>query len=235
MFNLYDCMSYIELINDSQEYSKVVSYFISKIKNRMILVMTEDDFRSMKNREMNHSAFAKMINIAIDEYDTYDKKEDVIVFCLAIALGNIAKDHGWTSNYLLPEPMCKVANTIAKGQKQDINDSPTRSYSQGKPEYKNSFLQDIRSTINMMNCPIHEELEALCIMYACDICLSFKEQSGGILPQDWIQHIISQTCDVFVDNYNFDESAWSRCFDEACLLMEDPDNAKLVVDRYYGR
>ncbi len=235
MFNQYDCMSYTELINESEEYTSIVSYFMSRIKNRLITVMTPEDFKSIRNRELNHSSFAKMINIAIDEYNSYHQKGDVFIVCAALALGQIAKDHGWTINYLHPEGLCHVANCIANCRKQEINDNQTRSYSIGKPGYKNSFLQDIRSTTNMMNCPIEEELEALCIMYACDICLSFKEQSGGILTQDWIQHIVSQTCDVFVENYDFDTLKWNKCFNEACRLMDDPYSTKMIVEKYYGR
>lgn len=235
MYSIYDCMSYIELINDSKEYANIVFHFNRKIKNGLLSSMSSNDFNSIRTRELNHSAFAKMINIAIDEYNEYEKKDDIIVFCTAMALGNIAKDHGWTTNYLHPEAMCKVANCIKAGKKQEINDNTQRSYSVGKPEYKNSFIQDIRATIDMMNCPISEELEALCIMYACDICLSFKEQSGGILTLDWIQHIVSQTCDVFVENYSFEISAWNKCYKEACRLMENPFETKCLVERFYGR
>lgn len=235
MFDLYDCMSYTELIGDSNKYTEIVYDFMSKIKNLMITEMSSDDFKSIRNRELSHSAFAKMCNIAVDLCNSYPEKEDIIVFCAALALGKIAQEHGWTENYLHPEAMCIIANNIASGRKQGINDNPTRSYSVGKPEYKSSFLQDIKATIDMMNCPILEELEALCTMYACDICLSFKEQSGGILPQDWIQHIISQTCDVFVENYSFGNPSWDKCFKEACRLMKSPDSTKLLVETYYGR
>lgn len=71
-------------------------------------------------------------------------------------------------------------------------------YSINKPNYVTSFKQDLAHNFDKrfisrgkqfyMNDVIRE-----CEMYACDICLHFKKESGGILPTDWIEHLTDQT------------------------------------------
>lgn len=73
-----------------------------------------------------------------------------------------------------------------------------------KPIYKEHFKIDLGKNFSkMFNTPnksvtVNDILNEAA-MYSCDICLNFKEKSGGILSNDWIEHLTLQTCDAVQD------------------------------------
>lgn len=114
------------------------------------------------------------------------------------------------------------------------------SYSINKPNYISSFKQDLAHNFNdrfiskgqqfYMNDVMRE-----CEMYACDICLHFKKESGGFLPEDWIAHLADQTwraINEFWPDVKFSYSL-ETCIKNVKYLLST--NAEHQVNLYYER
>lgn len=114
------------------------------------------------------------------------------------------------------------------------------SYSINKPNYVSSFKQDLASNFNVrfisqgkyfyMNDVIRE-----CEMYACDICLHFKKESGGILPKDWIEHLADQTWRAINEFWPQVKYSYplDTCIENVKCLLDT--NAEHQVNIYYNR
>ncbi|MBO7258965.1 MAG: hypothetical protein J6U94_02735 [Paludibacteraceae bacterium] len=116
-----------------------------------------------------------------------------------------------------------------------------RSFSIGKPNYIESFATDLANNFNN-----HFLLEGKqiflsnvideCQIYAMDICLHFKQESGGIFPDDWINHIVAETYDATIKLFPAAEEQYS--FD-ACLravkIQLNMGTAQSQVEQYYSK
>lgn len=114
------------------------------------------------------------------------------------------------------------------------------SYSINKPNYIVSFKQDLAHNFNArfisqgkqvyMNDVIRE-----CEMYACDICLHFKKESGGFLPDDWISHLTSQTWKAINEFWPEVKDAYSvdTCIAHVKIYLNT--DAEQQVKHYYNR
>ena len=72
------------------------------------------------------------------------------------------------------------------------------------PAYKELFKQDIvrniqKKTVDYRRNIYLPDLIDEAIFYAADMCLEFYVKSGHILPQNWIDHIVKETCAAFKD------------------------------------
>ena len=114
------------------------------------------------------------------------------------------------------------------------------TYSINKPNYITSFKQDLAHNFNdrfisqgkqfYMNDVIRE-----CEMYACDICLHFKKESGGILPEDWIEHLADQTWRTINEFWPEVKASYplKTCIENVKYLLRT--NAEQHVNIYYNR
>ncbi len=116
-----------------------------------------------------------------------------------------------------------------------------RSFSIGKPNYVESFTTDLANNFNN-----HFLLEGKqiflrnvideCQIYAMDICLHFKQESGGILPEDWIEHLVAETYDATIKLFPAAEAQYS--FDDCLGAVKsqlDMGIARSQVNQYYSR
>lgn len=114
------------------------------------------------------------------------------------------------------------------------------TYSINKPNYISSFKQDLALNFNNRfirqgrQCYMNDVIRE-CEMYACDICLHFKKESGGILPVDWIEHLTNQTWQAI--NEFWPEVKFSypldTCIKNVKILLNT--NAEQQVKLYYNR
>lgn len=99
-----------------------------------------------------------------------------------------------------------------------------------KQNFYNSFVKDDK-TITM------RDIICECEMYACDICLSFHEQSGGILPDDWVQHIADQAwravCTIWTELP--DSYPVRTCVSNVFKHTRDLKLCQLLVNHHYKR
>ena len=70
------------------------------------------------------------------------------------------------------------------------------------PSYKDFFKQDIvqnikKKTLDFRRNIFMPDLIDEAVYYAADMCLEFYSKSGHILPQNWVDHIINETCAAF--------------------------------------
>ena len=116
-----------------------------------------------------------------------------------------------------------------------------RVYSIGKPGYVKSFKQDLAQ--NFHNHFLSEGRQIYlrdvikeCEVYAMDICLHFKQESGGVLPEDWKKHLIAETYDTILQLFPAAEEDYSleTCmFNVTCELNNG--TARRTVDNYYDK
>ena len=122
---------------------------------------------------------------------------------------------------------------------RDYNNTISRPYSLGKPNYKDTFWHDIVNNItirtdNYTKPMFMPQLIDECVMYACDICLEFKKKAGT-LPNDWLKHISSQVCDVFDEHFEeFTDYERDDCMNRIERIINS-SSAELMVDIYYKR
>ena len=114
------------------------------------------------------------------------------------------------------------------------------SYSINKPNYITSFKQDIAHNFNTRFISQDKQLYMKdvireCEMYACDICLHFKKESGGILPDDWISHLADQTWRAINEFYPEVKFSYplNDCIKNVKYLLKT--NAEIQVNLYYNR
>lgn len=119
-------------------------------------------------------------------------------------------------------------------------------YSVGKPKHKELFKQDLISNIqnrsnNYTKSLFINDIVKEAIMYSCDICLEFDNNSGGLLTKDWTQHIVSEVCDAMEELVKeFDASNRKTVMTRVlglmnCDFVDNKPFAKRDVDKYYNR
>lgn len=115
------------------------------------------------------------------------------------------------------------------------------TFSIGKPSYEKSFSHDL--AIHFHNhfldrgkqIFLHNVVDE-CIVYATDICLHFKQESGGLLPEDWLQHLVAETYDVIIKFFPAAEESFTFdiCLGKVKFNLETGIGRKFVDD-YYGK
>lgn len=117
------------------------------------------------------------------------------------------------------------------------------TFSIGKPSYLKSFSHDLAilfrdhylsrgAIINFGN--VLEE----CQVYAMDICLHFKKESGGLLPDDWLNHMVAEVYDtmlkLFPNDNIVDKITFDKFLSDVKLYIE-LGVARNRIDNYYSR
>lgn len=227
-----------QTMSDSRYINEMIR-IKSSIQSLIIPQLTLEEKNSIRLSTLNHNVIAKLVNLGKLEYANNPLRSDTLAFCIAMAIGTIIKEYDWGLNYVMQDGIIAIANGVTNTTPFNLNQnsSADRIYSIGKPEYKNFFIQDIQNSVDNIYNAGPQELSELCVMYACDICLEFKNKSGGILPSDWIKHIAAQTCDVFIENYSpaYNQSCWDSCFPRIYSEMQNPYQIQQKVNMYYNR
>lgn len=107
------------------------------------------------------------------------------------------------------------------------------------PDFRQLFKTDLQKNIRRLSNNFSKDLvipdiEREVIMYACDMCVEFKEKSG-ILPDDVIEQITNQVCDVMsglIPEYNNSHRIFAIA--SVKLNMNLP-NIQLVIDNYHQK
>ena len=108
------------------------------------------------------------------------------------------------------------------------------------PEYKDYFKQDIvrnikKKTVDYKRNIYMSDLVDEATYYAGDICLEFYYKSGCILPQNWINHIVGETCAAVKELFSeFSETASEQAHDRVNMMMLDKSKARNAIDNYYA-
>ena len=116
------------------------------------------------------------------------------------------------------------------------------AYSFNKPNLIMSFQTDLKR--NFYNRFVIDDVTIYmrdviseCEMYACDICLSFHEQSGGVLPDDWVKHIADQTwraiCTLWPEVPN--TYSLETCVSNVYRHTRNLNLCQLLVNKHYKR
>jgi hypothetical protein len=115
------------------------------------------------------------------------------------------------------------------------------SFSIGKPSYVESFTTDLAHNFNNHFLSVGKQIYLRnvideCQIYAMDICLHFKQESGGILPEDWIKHLVAETYDATIKLFPAAEEQYS--FDDCLRAVKsqlDMGIARSQVNQYYAK
>ena len=108
------------------------------------------------------------------------------------------------------------------------------------PAYKEFFKQDIvknikKKTVDYKRNIYLPDLIDEAIYYAADMCLEFYAKSGHVLPQNWIDHIVEETCVAFRELFKeFDNTTSEHVHDNVNLMMKNKAAARNAVDNYYA-
>ena len=115
------------------------------------------------------------------------------------------------------------------------------TFSIGKPSYLKSFSYDLailfrdhflsKGALIYWNNVLEE-----CQVYAMDICLHFKKESGGLLPEDWLKHMVAEVYDTMLKL--FPESADKITFDKFLSDIKSYIEfgiARSKIDNYYSK
>lgn len=115
------------------------------------------------------------------------------------------------------------------------------TFSIGKPSYMKSFSHDLAilfrdhylsrgATITWGN--VLEE----CQVYALDICLHFKKESGGLLPDDWLKHMVAEVYDTMLKLFPDAEGkiTYEKFLSDIKSFIE-LGMARNRIDNYYSR
>lgn len=116
-----------------------------------------------------------------------------------------------------------------------------RTYSVGKPSYQSGFKRDLAQNFNNhfiklgRDCFLRDVIVE-CEIYAMDICLHFKQESGGYLPMDWLQHLVAESYDATMDLFPeaLSQYALEDCINHVKSAI-DSGRARNTVDSYYSR
>lgn len=108
------------------------------------------------------------------------------------------------------------------------------------PSYKDFFKQDIvqnikKKTLDFRRNIFMPDLIDEAVYYAADMCLEFYSKSGHILPQNWVDHIINETCTAFKELFNeFDEFSCADVHEKVNMMMANKSSARRAIDDYYA-
>ena len=99
------------------------------------------------------------------------------------------------------------------------------------PAYKDFFKQDIIRNIEKKTV---DDLIDEAVYYSADMCLEFYNKSGNILPQNWIDHIVDETCAAFKDLFHeFDTASEIKVHNRVDVMLVDKYTARQEIDTYY--
>ena len=107
------------------------------------------------------------------------------------------------------------------------------------PGYKNYFKQDIiqkikKKTVDYTRNIFLPDLIDEAVYYSADMCLEFYNKSGNILPQNWIDHIVDETCAAFKDLFHeFDTASGIKVHSRVDVMLVDKYTSRQEIDAYY--
>ena len=141
------------------------------------------------------------------------------------------------------EYLSGVKNNVCSGMNEkqaNINREYDGFQRANLPAYKELFKTDIRrniarKTINhTINIYINDIIDEA-VYYATDMCLEFYVKSGNYLPQNWIDHIVNETCAAFIDIFpiEFTTDLLNIVRNRVDEMLVNKNNARKCVDSYY--
>lgn len=107
------------------------------------------------------------------------------------------------------------------------------------PDMRFAFKQDILSNITKLSWDFKkrlflEDIIKSCVIYGADMCLEYKDKSGGSISPDRITDIATQVTDVYKELFNesFCSDVISSCIQQIKALVQKA-NARETIDSYY--
>lgn len=110
---------------------------------------------------------------------------------------------------------------------------------QALPDMRQAFKQDIIQNITKLTCDFKRniflpDLKESFVIYATDMCIEYKNQSGRTISPHTIRDIANQVGDVYLELFpgQFDVTDKKECISRTISLINTP-NAREIIDNYY--
>lgn len=101
-----------KVMGNLNEYMPLLKSFKSAIQVEIIPKLTPQELSDIANCNLNEDVVDKLSRLGKIHYLKYNQQNDMILYCICVAIGTIINEYEWGVKYIQPIGVCEMASKI---------------------------------------------------------------------------------------------------------------------------